>query len=110
MSSAMLSEMTACITTQNRRTEGRQGDTRDLQCFPHHPSISNNKAFATFFFILYFFGSVGGGSQPWGGGSQTNRSEEVPSVTFKQKQSRVSVFLLESALIKRKGGTQQRRH
>lgn len=111
MSSAMLSEMTACITTQNRRPEGRQGDTRDLQCFPHHPSISNNKAFATFFFILYFFGRVGGEvSAMGGGGKQTNRSEEVPSVTFKQKQSRVSVFLLESALIKRKGGTQQRRH
>lgn len=44
------------------------------------------------------------------GGSQTNRSEKVPSATFKQKQSRVSVFLLESVLIKRKGGTQQERH
>lgn len=106
MSSTMLSKMTACITTQNRRTEGRQGDTRDLQCFPQHPSISNNKAFATFLlhFLSFFFFGGGGGSQPWRGG--TKRSAEVPSVTFKQKQSRVSVFLLESVLIKRKGGTQ----
>lgn len=73
MSSAMLSKMTACITTQNRRTEGRQGDTRDLQCFPQHPSISNNKAFATFFatfFILFFFGRGWGESAMEGGNKE----------------------------------------
>lgn len=85
VNSAMFSKMTACITTQNRRMEGRQGDTRDLQWYSQHPSISNNKASTTFF-----------GGEGWGWGlsheekkqQQTEvRKFRVPSVTFKQKRS-----------------------
>lgn len=76
VNSAMFSKMTACIITQNRRMEGRQGDTRDLQWFSQHPSISNNKASTTFFFIPFFiFWRGGGGDQPWKEKKgQTNRS------------------------------------
>lgn len=80
---AMFSKMTACTTTQNRRTEGR----RRQQGFAVILTAPFNFKQQSFHFVFY---SIFGGQPPRGEGVSAMKKKykqtEAQKLTFKQKQ------------------------
>jgi hypothetical protein len=79
----MFSKMTACTTTQNRRTEGR----RRQQGFAVILTAPFNFKQQSFHFVFY---SIFGGQPPRGEGVSAMKKKykqtEAQKLTFKQKQ------------------------